>query len=366
MRVSKAVLLALVAMAVLLTYRGNIMADVLFQDDFEQDAIGDEPAKWDYSLDAEITDVGQVVPDPLEPDNQVFTDYGGYLADNGAEYTDFVAEWDWMFYLDDARNNSMGFRVQGPDGNYQLSRRGGGLDWNLYLFDGAWILLDSYVFETEIDTWYRVQLSVMGEDFIVKAKEKGDDTPFADLDPILDVTDDTFESGFFSTSYYGPIDNVIIADTEQDIIDASTGGTPQLQAGDADRDFDFDQLDLVQVQISGKYLTRQPATWGEGDWNGAPGGTQQAPPAGDAVFDQLDIIAALAAGTYLTGPYAALTPGGDFKDGPPSIVNLADTGQVGLNLVPIPEPGALPLLCVGLVGLLLRRRRCHQGAGTVA
>ena len=70
----------------------------------------------------------------------------------------------------------------------------------------------------------------------------------------------------------------------------STG--PVLQAGDADQDLDFDQLDLVQVQIAAKYLTGQVATWGEGDWNGAPGGSPGNPPAGDHVFNQLDIISA--------------------------------------------------------------------------
>ncbi len=49
-----------------------------------------------------------------------------------------------------------------------------------------------------------------------------------------------------------------------------TGGGPQLQAGDADQDLDFDQLDLVKVQIAAKYLTGQAATWGQGDCNGAP------------------------------------------------------------------------------------------------
>ena len=48
----------------------------------------------------------------------------------------------------------------------------------------------------------------------------------------------------------------------------SPNAAPQLQAGDADQDLDFDQLDLVKVQIAGKYLTGQAATWGEGDWNG--------------------------------------------------------------------------------------------------
>ena len=350
----KALLSVAFVLAVFFMCRTDGMADVLFQDDFEGDAVGDEPQKWEYDPDSEVTDIGQVLADPLDPDNQVLTDYGGYLADNGAEYANFVAEWDWMFYLDDGRNNSVGFRVQGPDGNYQLSRRGGGFDWNLYAYDGGWTVIDSNIFQTEIDTWYRVQLSALGEDFVVRAKEKEDETPFGDLDPILDVSDDTFESGFFSTSYYGPIDNVIIADTEQDIIDASTGGAPQLKAGDADRDWDFDQLDLVQVQIAGKYLSRQPATWGEGDWNGAPGGTQQQPPPGDGVFDQLDIIAALNAGTYLAGPYAAIGGHGQRGDGQTSVGYDANTGDV--DPIYIPEPSSFLLILLGILGLLHWRR----------
>ena len=65
-----------------------------------------------------------------------------------------------------------------------------------------------------------------------------------------------------------------------------------LQAGDADQDFDFDQLDLVQVQVASKYLSGHVATWGEGDWNGAPGGNPGNPPQGDGLFNQLAIVAA--------------------------------------------------------------------------
>ena len=101
-----------------------------------------------------------------------------------------------------------------------------------------------------------------------------------------------------------------------------------LQAGDADMDSDFDQLDLVQVQLAGKYLTLQPATWGEGDWNGAPGGEPGAPPPGDGRFDQLDIVAALIGGVYLTGPYAAVKSGGSAGDGQTSIGYNPTTGEV--------------------------------------
>lgn len=104
-----------------------------------------------------------------------------------------------------------------------------------------------------------------------------------------------------------------------------------LQAGDADQDLDFDQFDLIRVQQAAKYLTNQPATWGEGDWNGAPGGTQGKPPAGDGLFNQLDVIKALAAGTYLTGPYAALTAGGVQGDAQTSVVYDANTGEVSVD-----------------------------------
>ena len=112
---------------------------------------------------------------------------------------------------------------------------------------------------------------------------------------------------------------------------STIGGGAVLRAGDADQDFDFDQLDLVQVQISAKYLTGTAATWGEGDWNGAPGGSPGDPPAGNGLFDQLDIIAALAAGTYLTGPYGAIQPDAVADDQQTSIGYHAGTGELWVD-----------------------------------
>jgi hypothetical protein len=108
-------------------------------------------------------------------------------------------------------------------------------------------------------------------------------------------------------------------------------GTVELQAGDADQDFDFDQLDLVKVQIAGKYLTGQIATWSEGDWNGAPGGRQGNPPTGDGRFNQMDIVAAQQAGIYLTGIYAAVGPGGQQGDGQTSVVYNAGSGEIAVD-----------------------------------
>ena len=125
----------------------------------------------------------------------------------------------------------------------------------------------------------------------------------------------------------GGISGIILRQTE-----AFGGGAgPILQAGDADLDLDFDQLDLVKVQIAGKYLTGAAATWGDGDWNGAPGGSVEAPPAGDGLFNQIDIIGALGPNHYLTGPYAALGGAGTLQDEQTSVTYDPTTGEVGID-----------------------------------
>jgi hypothetical protein len=106
---------------------------------------------------------------------------------------------------------------------------------------------------------------------------------------------------------------------------------PALMPGDADQDLKFDQLDIVKVLVAAKYLTGEPATWGEGDWNAAPGGRQGQPPRGDGLFNQSDIVAALAGDTFLAGPYAALRSTGQQGDGQTSIVYNAVTGELAVD-----------------------------------
>lgn len=147
---------------------------------------------------------------------------------------------------------------------------------------------------------------------------------------------------------------------------------PSLQAGDTDQDLDFDQLDLVKVQQSAKYLSGQPATWGDGDWDGAPGGFAGSPPTGDGIFNQLDIVAALASGLYLAGPYEASGPA-DLGDA--SLLNdaiiaglLAEGGEVAsidLAYVSVPEPSGLVVLATGLVAMAaIVRFRFQNGSLT--
>lgn len=128
-------------------------------------------------------------------------------------------------------------------------------------------------------------------------------------------------------------------------------GTDWLQAGDANQDLRFDQFDIVQVLQVGKYLTGEAATWGEGDWDGAPGGYAGNPPQGNGLFDQLDIIAALPVRGFLQGPYAALTA--DAVDRDRTRLIPANSQLIRAE---VPEPPALVLLAAGLLILVLRRQ----------
>ena len=111
----------------------------------------------------------------------------------------------------------------------------------------------------------------------------------------------------------------------------ATWVTEFLLPGDADQDLDFDQADLVRASQSAKYLTGESATWGEGDWNGAPGGSPGNPPVGDETFDQLDILATLRAGHYLSGPYASIRPAGTIGDDQTSVIYNAGTGELAVD-----------------------------------
>ena len=119
---------------------------------------------------------------------------------------------------------------------------------------------------------------------------------------------------------------------EEEVAIVMSGETLQiLQPGDADQDLDFDQADLIRVFGGGKYVSGLDATWGEGDWNGAPAGSPGHPPKGDSRFNQLDVIAAFSGELYLSGPYAAIRSGGTQSDGQTSIVYNPATGEVAID-----------------------------------
>jgi hypothetical protein len=139
-----------------------------------------------------------------------------------------------------------------------------------------------------------------------------------------------------------PVGNLLVDITASGQLKATDQFTlvvTPLEAGDANQDLAFSFDDVFQVLGRGKYETGAAATWGAGDWSGAPGGAIGEPPIGDGRFDFDDVFAALATGNYETGPYGA----GD------------------LGPWPVPEPAAAWLLGGGLLLLSVRRTRGAAG-----
>ena len=89
--------------------------------------------------------------------------------------------------------------------------------------------------------------------------------------------------------------------------------------GDANLDLEFNSGDMVQVFVRGKYEIAEDAGWEDGDWNG------------DGRFGSGDMVTAFVGGGYEKGMR-------------PAVAN-------------VPEPSALVLLALGLLGICVRRRR---------
>ena len=53
----------------------------------------------------------------------------------------------------------------------------------------------SDVWPTDLKKWYRFQLSVIGEEFILKGKERSDDTLFEKVKPIMDWKHGAYKQG---------------------------------------------------------------------------------------------------------------------------------------------------------------------------
>ena len=126
-------------------------------------------------------------------------------------------------------------------------------------------------------------------------------------------------------------------------VSVAADDSPAVIPGDANLDLQFGTDDIIAVLGAGKFETGLPATWAEGDWDGAPDAAftyATGPPPGDGVFNTNDIIVALGSGAFETGPI------------------VAALGDAGINVNSVPEPSTLVLAGLGiLIGLASRRRR---------
>jgi hypothetical protein len=129
---------------------------------------------------------------------------------------------------------------------------------------------------------------------------------------VVIVDEDNTQVGTFNLTTYDLSSSQNYETLRQMLIDtAMAGQEPELEAGDANGDYQFDQLDLFHVLRAAKYDTGESATWEEGDWNG------------DNVFDRFDVLAALQTANYLQGPYAATTAEAAAGNGLQATADLA-------------------------------------------
>ncbi len=91
----------------------------------------------------------------------------------------------------------------------------------MWMWNGNWNELQVNPWNSQINVWYRIQISDIGNEHIVKGKERDDDTLFEALDAILSVEDKTYKDG--TIGLFGPSggtlfwDNIIVYEPGTDI-----------------------------------------------------------------------------------------------------------------------------------------------------
>ena len=214
------ILLAFLAISV------NVPAALLFYDDFEQDALWNEPASWELGHDGSTR--AEVVADPRDASNNVLLSsdkasresrhrYGGSIYVVGdADWGDYIAEWDMMF--PDDHYMGVVFRFQDGEKFYLSDRRRGGRDYHFYKRQGGWAQVQAGMVETEPEVWYRAQLTLAGDEFTFKLKKREDKTSFQQLAPTVEGSDSTIKTGKFGTQGRIYLDNLVIGHTLADLL----------------------------------------------------------------------------------------------------------------------------------------------------
>jgi len=204
----------------------NASAKLFIHDDFEKDTIGNEPDKWEIGFEGKTK--AEVVADPKDPRNNVLKtstnpsnasrhDVGGSIYVIGEDsWGDYVAEWDMMF--PDDFYMGVVFRFQDNEKFYLSDRRQGGRDYHFYKRQGGWAQVKAGSVENRPEVWYRAQLTLSGDKFTFKLKDRKDNTAFDNIDPATEGQDGTFKTGKFGNYGLVYIDNLFIGDSVDDFV----------------------------------------------------------------------------------------------------------------------------------------------------
>jgi len=219
--------LYLIIISISLAFNGVANAKLLFSDDFEGDTVGATPKnleKRDNPTNAADFAI-DIVNDPEGKSGKVAHTFNYALcvpkATDRDNWTDWVWEWDWMW--SELGYPGTAFRITGND-YYHISPRNNNVDVGFWYYNGGWNQIGALVqYEFGLNTWNRFQVIADGNNFTLKVKRRDDATPFAEIDPLMEVTDSSLTKGPVSvcgTNTDAWMDNFIVAESEEDLIAA--------------------------------------------------------------------------------------------------------------------------------------------------
>ena len=202
-------------------------AELLFHDDFEKDTINQEPKKWEIGFAGKTKAL--VVADPKDAGNKVLKTSnnpsndsrhdgpgGSIYVCGDADWDDYVAEWDMMF--PDDFYMGVVFRFQDGEQFYLSDRRQGGKIYRFYKRKNGWPLIGDGSVDNKPQVWYRAQLTLDGDSFTFKLKERDDKTPFDDVAVATEAKDGDYKTGKFGNYGLVYIDNLFIGDGVDDLV----------------------------------------------------------------------------------------------------------------------------------------------------
>ena len=206
-------------------------ADILFVDDFEKDEIGKEPSKWEHFDFFGGNSHFTIEKDPTDSKNKLVktTGIGQYVPNvAGREnWGDYIWDFDWIWENDSFVGTL--YRIEDADNCFHFSRRTGGTDFQIYACQGTWggaIVTSQY--PNELNVWYSHRLVLKGSKHEIYLKERNDSTPFEELEPVIEVDDDTFKNGPVGimgiTSGLAYYDNIVVYESPADLTDVSPAG----------------------------------------------------------------------------------------------------------------------------------------------
>ena len=217
-----AMIFSLASVLLIFFLTSTSVSEVLFIDNFEDDAVGKPATKWSIGHDGK--DDSKVIQDPKRKSNQVFSspterhDGEGaiYVTGKGKDWTDYYVHWDMLypkaFYM------GVVFRFSGSEAFYLLDRRQNTSKLDFWKREETkWKNFgSSEKLNLEPNKWFSFQLKVKGADFEVKMKDVEDATQFSDLEPLLKGSNKNFTKGDFGNYGHVLMDNVIISTEESD------------------------------------------------------------------------------------------------------------------------------------------------------